>query len=135
PRLCPQRVSSGFVLLPWAWRGELSAARPQAQSGEPQTAETGVLSAPVVIDGRTLYSVRGVSAFPAEKRAEIIRTRILELARDPAFDPATIEIAETDTYVLIGPPSRPIQRITEADAEFEGSDRHVLADVYRARMR
>src|SRR5262245_14968626 len=102
---------------------------------QPDTAEAPIGSAPVVIDGRTLFDVRGVSAFPAERRAALIETRILELARDPSFDPAQIEISSADPYTLIGTEKRPVMRITEADSEFEGIDRKVLADVYLSRIR
>jgi small-conductance mechanosensitive channel len=103
---------------------------PDAAASEPP-----IETASVVIDGRTLFTLRGISALPAPRRAGIVTSRILELARDPSFDPATIEIAETDLYTRIGPEERPIARIADADADFEGSDRRLLADVYRARVR
>jgi len=91
--------------------------------------------APVVIDGRTLYSVRGITAYPAERRAANIADRILELARDSSFDPALIQIVDTVSYSQIVYRERLLQRITAADADFEAMDRRVLADAYRTRMR
>ena len=59
------------------------ATRPafSSQGQPPETAEsphfevedTETVRAPVVIDGEMLFSVRGISALPAEKRAEQIR--------------------------------------------------------------
>jgi len=106
----------------------------QGTAAERAAGEPAFETAPVVIDGRTLFEVRGISAYPAPRRAAVITSRILDLARDRTFDPAAIETAETGSYVRIGPEERPVLRVTDADAEFEGSDRHVLADVYRARI-
>lgn len=100
----------------------------------PEMSDAPVGTAPVVVDGHTLYSVRGLSAFPASQRATIITDRILVLARDPAFDPARLEITDTQTHTRIGPETRPVQHITDADAELEGIDRRVLAEAYRARI-
>jgi hypothetical protein len=51
-----------------------------------QEAEVSVRLAPVVIDGETLFSVRGASAYPAERRAQEITERILAVAANRDID-------------------------------------------------
>jgi len=62
--------------------------------------------------------VRGITAYPAERRAANIADRILELARDSSFDPALIQIVDTVSYSQIVYRERLLQRITAADAGF-----------------
>ena len=61
--------------------GQDSGAAPEAapHKGAPRADAT---LAPVVIDGETLFSVRGLSTFPAERRAREIAERIRELAEN-----------------------------------------------------
>src|SRR5262249_10211439 len=53
-------------------------------------------SAPVVIDGTTLFRVRGTSVFPAEKRAAAIASRISALAADRAVPVEAVRTVETE---------------------------------------
>jgi small-conductance mechanosensitive channel len=91
--------------------------------------------APVTIDGIVLFRVRGVSALPAAERASQIAGRIRELARDRSFDPASLELANREQDTWIGSAARPVVRITDPDAEIEGLDRALLAEVYHGRIR
>jgi small-conductance mechanosensitive channel len=99
------------------------------------TAEAYVNSAPVVIDGRSLFSVRGISTYPADRRADEVAGRIRALARDPSFDPSTIEISHEATHTRIGAAARPVLRITDADAESEEIDRRLFAEVCLGKIR
>ncbi|CAN0566236.1 unnamed protein product, partial [Laminaria digitata] len=67
-----------------------------SQSPDPlfQTAfqDDGVMAASVVLDGETLFRVRGISAAPASSRAEHIRQGIVRLAKQPALDPHAGEV-------------------------------------------
>ncbi len=58
---------------------------------EPATA---IQTAPVVVDGMTLFPVRGVSAYPAEKRAQEIADRIRTVAENPAYSPQWLQSRE-----------------------------------------
>jgi small-conductance mechanosensitive channel len=98
-------------------------------------AETYVRSAPVMIDGRTLFSVRGISMHPADRRASEIAGRIRALARDPSFDPSTLERSDEANYVRIGSVARPVMRITDADAELEEIDRRLFGEICVVRIR
>ena len=81
-------VTASLVLLLCA-----SLLRAQASSVADAEAVLGrgaVNTAPVVVDGLPLFSVRGVSAFPAATRADLHAQRILDGARNPEVDPEKI---------------------------------------------
>ena len=91
--------------------------------------------APVTIDGIVLFRVRGIAGLPATERASQIAGRIRALAHDRSFDPASLALASGEQYSWIGSAARPVVRITDPDAEIEGLDRALLAEVYRDRIR
>ncbi len=103
---------------------------------EPTAEEVGgaVDTAPVVLDGTTLFSVRGVTAYPAERRAREISDRIRALAATPVFSPQSLRLEElpVGTQVLAG--SQPTMTVVEADARLEGVDRSVLARAFLSRI-
>ena len=109
-----------------------------SQAPEPQSAAGGeeiVETAPVTLDGRELFQVRGVQAFPAKLRAETVSARILDLARDRSFDPATIDTVGAGEVVWIGAEGRRVMRIHDLDGEVEGVDRFSLAELYATKVR
>jgi len=91
--------------------------------------------APVVLDGDTLFLVRGVSAFPAERRASEIAARIEALAANPAFDPGTLMISEVPNATLIVAGNQRLVMIFDSDAVLESVSREVLAQTYLQRIR
>jgi len=86
--------------------------------------------APVSIDGETLMFLRGVTSYPAERRATATRDRIIALARDDDFDIAGLSLVELEDRSEIAAGDEVIVRIFDADAELEKIDRPVLAQVY-----
>lgn len=92
-------------------------------------------TAPVMIDGRTLFNVRGISTYSAEQRAADIAGRIRSLARDPSLDPSTIEMSHEPMYTRIGSATRTVARITDADAASGEIDRRLFAEACLARVR
>jgi small-conductance mechanosensitive channel len=90
-------------------------------------------TAPVVVNGKVRFHVVGVSAYPAERRAHEIARRIEALAKDPKFDPKTLRTKDAGAYHQILPDEggKPIFSVLEADAEFEGVHREVLAETLR----
>ena len=50
--------------------------------------------APVRIDGRVLFKVRGSGSFLDESRAEAIAGRIVEVARDTGIAPESLRVEE-----------------------------------------
>ena len=106
-------------------------AAPSSLAADPPA----VTSAPVVVDGVTLFRVRGVSAFPADERARGIADRIRAAAADPGVATSTLRIVpgEHSSDIVIG--DRPIVSVLDADAEVEGIHRQDLARVYVLRIR
>jgi small-conductance mechanosensitive channel len=76
--------------------------------------------APVVVDGRVLFNVAGLSTYPARQRAKKIAQKIRLLARNPSFDPATLEIREIDGMVQVFANDSLLLAILKEDAHIEG---------------
>jgi small-conductance mechanosensitive channel len=94
----------------------------------------GATRAPVVLDGSTLFMVRGVSAFPAERRAGEIAVRIEALAANPSFDPGTLNISDAPDATVINAGTQRLLMIFDADATLEGVERRTLAQAYLHRI-
>jgi small-conductance mechanosensitive channel len=93
--------------------------------------------APVTIDGRILFQVRGVSAFPAVERAEGIAGRIRAVAADPSIPSSSLRLAETEhsTDILAG--DNLLVSIVNGDVQAEGDvvGRPLLAQLYLKRIK
>jgi small-conductance mechanosensitive channel len=97
--------------------------------------ETEVSTAPVAIDARTLFHVRGVSAYPPEKRATGIEARILAIAADERFAAQRIQVVEAEHSTDIMADQLRLVSVFDADASIEGMDRRTLAVAYAERIR
>src|SRR5215469_16257408 len=99
-------------------------------------AEKGIATAPVSVDGRVLFRVRGVTAFPAAPRAAAIATRIETLAADETIPPSALRLVEDEhsTNILAG--ETIIMGVFDADAIAEAPrlSRQALARVYLAKI-
>lgn len=94
-----------------------------------------IITAPVRIDGITLFRVRGVSSFPAPRRAERIVARIEKLAADHNFDPKTIQLSEMEGATVIVATGERIVVVLDDDAQLEHLARQALAQTYRRKSR
>jgi small-conductance mechanosensitive channel len=103
-----------------------------SQSDDEITSE--IPTAPVVVDANRLFSVRGISAFPAEQRAEQIAERIRSVARDRQFSTQNLRLAQTQygTQILAG--NQPILTVFDDDARVENAPRQIVAEVYLRRI-
>jgi small-conductance mechanosensitive channel len=131
-----------MVMRRSGWRGVLRAltllalgSAAFARGLRAQADDRPLDSASVVVDGRSLFPLRGIAAFPAAQRAAQVAARIRELARDPAFDPAALALTDTEAGTQIGAGGRAVVRITDLDAEIEGVDRRALAEVCLVQIR
>ncbi|MEO8601392.1 MAG: mechanosensitive ion channel family protein [bacterium] len=91
-------------------------------------------TAPVTIDGRALFRVRGVSAYPAAVRAAAIRRRIEQLAADPTVSPDSVVAVETPERSEIRAGDVLILGVYDADAALEDVRRDTLAEGARRRI-
>ena len=110
-----------------------AAAAPLPGTGD--AAEIGVQMSPVRIDGVVLFSVRGMSAYPAGERAVAIAGRIAALADDRAVNAESIATFEAEQSTDIRAGSMPIMSVFDPDAGLEAVTRQVLARVYAAKIR
>ncbi len=104
------------------------AATVDEAAAQPQTA-------PVVIDGDILFRVRGITAFPAERRAREIADRIRATAEDASVSVSALKLVEGPVSTQIAVGSRPVVVIVDADAAIDGVSRATLGNVVLARVR
>jgi hypothetical protein len=90
--------------------------------------------APVIVDGVTLFQVRGISAFPAEKRASQIAERIRSIAANSSIPADSIKVANLDRGSRITAGEQVLLIVFDEDALLEQIDRYTLADVYARRI-
>ena len=102
------------------------AAAPAAPATGPE-AEIARVSAPVELDGTTLFHVRGVALYPADERARQISERVEEVARTWTIPVEAVRAAPEEYVVNIVAANRFLMLVTDADARIEEVDRRVLA--------
>jgi small-conductance mechanosensitive channel len=87
---------------------------------EPAAAPSVQQSAAVTVDGRELFTVIGVPAYPARVRAQRIAERILAIAEDPRFSIEQLRTEEEkdQTWILAG--DERLLAITDSDAGQQG---------------
>jgi small-conductance mechanosensitive channel len=102
----------------------------QEQTSGPQAAAT----APVIVNGRELFRVGGVTSYTAQTRASVITARIKALAADKSIDPKSLHsVKEGDiTYIKAG--NHVAMGLVEADAIREGVTLEVLELTIRAKI-
>jgi hypothetical protein len=107
---------------------------PRAAGGAGPEAEIAHVTAPVLLDGESLFRVRGTSTYPAEERARRIAGRIEEVARSASISPQTVQAVAAEDLVNVTAGDRFLVAVTEPDARLEGLDRQLLAKVYVDRI-
>src|SRR5678815_927519 len=112
-----------------AWSTRVAAQDSAAVQTEVVTA-----TAPVTLDGATIFRVRGISSYPAERRASEIAGRIKELASDRAFPVESVTVKDTTVATFLLGGGRRLFAVFDADAAVEGLTRQVLAEAYRTRV-
>ena len=121
-----------LLVLP-GWQ-RLALAQGAQSPQEARAVEADQPTAPVVIDGITLFNVRGVSAYPAEQRAAAISDRIAAAAKDPSLSTDSVVVRETPLASAVNAAETPLFRVVDADAQLEGVGRQVLAAAYREQV-
>lgn len=103
-----------------------------AQQQAPPADLTGVQVAPVLVDGNKLFRVRGLSSYPATRRASEIRQRIIDLADDKSFDVRQLTVSNEEpnrSIVMAG--DQELFSIFDEDAALENIKRELLVVVCR----
>ena len=93
-----------------------------------------IQAAPVKLDGQTLFRVRGVSAYPAERRAQQIADHIKAVAKDHSFNVRDIRVNETPFSTQIVAGNLVIVNLFDGDAQLEQVRRQSLATANLLRI-
>ena len=109
----------------------VAASRDAAAADEDNN---GLLQADVVIDGKALFSVRGVRAHPAERRAEEIENRIKAVAGNSKIDANSLTLEDHPEGTWIMADGQRILAVLNEDASIEGISPRPLAEVYKGRI-
>lgn len=120
-------LSAGLAV----WTAPVSA---QAQGPSAPEAAVEQPTAPVIVDGVRLFRVRGISVYPAEQRAAAIAERIEAVAADRSVPVDSLVIREAPLGTILAAGGRQLVSVVNQDAEIEGVDRQVLAELYRRRI-
>ncbi len=96
---------------------------------DPEISGVENILAPVKIDGKTLFLVRGISSFPADQRAALISKRIKKAAANNSIPADSVKIINGAEYLMVFAGVDFIMNIYEADAESEKISRSALATL------
>jgi len=118
-------LTVALLLAALSWAMPAAAQETAAQEEIPMHNRV----APVVIDGHTLFTVRGISAYPAPRRAAEIRARIIEVAKDETIDVAALRVEDDERISRIMAGDRLLINVLDEDAALEEVERHLLAAV------
>jgi small-conductance mechanosensitive channel len=90
---------------------------------------------PVKVDGKSLFKIRGISSYTAEKRAAFISNRIENLADDHSISVDSLKIIpEADRFkIMIG--DELVMIIYDVDAAMENVSMALLAEQYLQKIR
>jgi len=91
-------------------------------------------AAHVIVDGKELFQVGGVSAYPAKVRAEAVAGRIKAVAADPSIDPQSLKVVKEGDVTYIKGDEVSIMGIVEADAIRAGISLELLADISKQKI-
>lgn len=83
--------------------------------------------APVVVDGYDLFYVRGISSYPADERAKVIKGRIEDIAADHSIPANSVNILESELQDDIFVSNKFVMSVFDSDAKIEGVRREVLS--------
>lgn len=76
--------------------------------------------APVLLDGKSLFSVTGVPSYPAEKRAAEISGRLHVLAGDPTRSTETLKVIVQPDYAVVMAGDQLLMRVFDVDSGIPG---------------
>ena len=112
------------------------AAKGEAVTTPEAAAEApAVTGSPVVVDGATLFLVRGMSSYPSEQRAADISRRIADAAGSEQTGLDQLRIVSETGFSSIYFGKQKIMSVVDADLRFEEVGEEVLVPAYRDRIR
>lgn len=124
------RVFLVVILLSLLAGRLIGQPKPQEEKAAPA-----VEQAPVTVNGKTLFTVRGVLSFTAPARADAISRRIHELSKDILFKPDSVIVADSEDSTDIMAGDVIVMSITDQDASLAKQSRRDVANDYAQRIR
>jgi small-conductance mechanosensitive channel len=137
PVRCASLVPALLVAATLGWAAPAFANDSSDQSADGPATDADTLAtvrAPVIIDGEELFSVRGLSVYPAERRARDVEARIRDLASDTRVDSTSLTLSDQPRATWILANGRRVLSVFEEDAALEGADRRLVAEAFRVRI-
>ena len=114
--------------------GMHSQSLAQELSGQYQKSEfLESASAPVIVDGKELFRLGGVSSYPAKERAKVVAERIKVMAEDTTVDPKNLQVVKEGDITYIKAGKRIALGLAASDAIREGITMEVLTTLTRER--
>jgi len=107
---------------------------PRAQAPGGTATQDEIATAPVELDGASLFRVRGVTSYPAETRARLIRDRIIAAAGNASVAADSIRAVDRDGVTRILAGDALIMTVLDVDGEVEQIPRTDLARVIAAQV-
>jgi small-conductance mechanosensitive channel len=104
------------------------------QDENPEAAPAQV-TVPVILEGESLFRVRGFSALPAEQRATLIAGRIESIAADSSIRAEDLRLLEAGDQTRILAGDRLVMTITDTDAKTEDLTRSIISGVYLEKVK
>ncbi|SLN14709.1 mechanosensitive ion channel family protein [Ruegeria meonggei] len=114
-----------WITLPFA-----AAAQDIAEDLRVDEEQSETFKAPVIVDGETLFFLRGSSALPASDRVERVQDAIIEVAEASTSTTVAIVFEDTELGTLILADDVQVTIVTEADAELDQMELDVLSFLH-----
>jgi small-conductance mechanosensitive channel len=91
--------------------------------------------AAVNVDGKNLFFVRGISSYPAQKRAKVISDRIYKAASNYSISADSVLLVPNQDYIRIVAGTEFIMNVYEVDGKWEQIDNLILAKIFSERVK
>ena len=99
-----------------------------------ESEQTATDVAPVKIDNKVLFHVRGIPSYPAQKRAHTIAERIYDAAANRAISEDSVKTVPDSAYIGIFAGPVFIMYVHDADAKWEQVDKSLLAGLFSKKI-
>ncbi len=108
-----------------------------AEDGQGQYQKSELLvskPAPVIVDGKELFQVGGITSYPAKERAREVANQIKALAAKRSFDPKNLQVTKEGSVTFIKADNLEVMALVEVDATREGVALDVLVDSNKTKI-
>jgi small-conductance mechanosensitive channel len=129
-----QSLAWAFFIILFSIIFSLDSSGQETSDVDPKIMDVQADVAPVNLDGKILFFVRGISSYPAQLRATTISKRIRKAAYDRSILIDSVKIIELEDRTMVYAGKEFIMNIYNPDAILEGIDRRVLSGIILQRI-